>query len=573
MKETEEALDQSKRQLADANQEFVRAKEALTKAGGEIASVETELSEVTSALEGEKKTTELTDALEIARAHAKKVLERGLGSETAGGNVFDQFLASIDAETAGKADAEKTKWEQARALLSQRRPDNRTELVDRLIDKTDGQTTEGKPNSKEVFDHLIALLRHEYIQEVKKSGKEGGQAPQIEAALKSAWDLRTSFVYIRPAGAYLRSSYPTPSLQDDPSLAWNNMLTQTTFRGMPVTGKYLSELCLPRLLDPFKFNPCEFEKKEKLVAEIDKRFWQNVNKVRVTGGGRTNYVVAKDDIGNWSVKEVATDPEDIIKGAKSLALFGLGSSSGLPLLTKSAQPQSAGSSGGGEVSASGQQSKTQLQNVYEKYQTEYEQAAATAIEDLKKDLGTEGMSHQIQILWEGNQSLEPHVKQLKTLLTEARKGLDEALKLFKADSDATKADRPSHILSGVKAIYRFHNELRDGIKMLQLPAKPAAALVVAESERSSAETAVQEAMRNAQDRSGPEARLKEAARVVENRHKDLELAKSMEVSALQAVANVCHESLTRWIKRRQEANKSYETSILFIGEVTKPKGQ
>ena len=45
----------------------------------------------------------------------------------------------------------------------------------------------------------------------------------------------------------------------------------------------------------------------------------------MTGGGSTNYVVAKDDIGNWSVKEVATDPEDIIKGAKSLAL-GLGSS-------------------------------------------------------------------------------------------------------------------------------------------------------------------------------------------------------------------------------------------------------
>lgn len=255
LKETEKALDQSNRQLADATQKVEEAKEALTKAEGELASVETELSEVTIALEGEKKTTELTDALEIANAHAKKVLERGLGSETAGGNVFDQFLASIDAETATKTDPDKTKWQNGRAILSQRRPDNRTELVDRLIDKT----TEGKPNSKEVFDHLIALLRHEYIQEVKKNGKEGGQAPQIEAALKSAWDLRTSFVYIRPAGAYLRSSYPTPSLQDDPALAWNNMLVRTTFRGTPVIGKFLSEPCFP-------FN-CKADETEPLIAE------------------------------------------------------------------------------------------------------------------------------------------------------------------------------------------------------------------------------------------------------------------------------------------------------------------
>ena len=94
-----------------------------------------------------------------------------------------------------------------------RRPHGAGRSIDRDV------SDKGKVNSKEVFDSLIASLRHEYIQEVKKSGKEGGLAPQIEEALKSAWDLRTSFVYIRPAGAYLRSSYPTTSLQDDPALA------------------------------------------------------------------------------------------------------------------------------------------------------------------------------------------------------------------------------------------------------------------------------------------------------------------------------------------------------------------
>ena len=39
-----------------------------------------------------------------------------------------------------------------------------------------------------------------------------------------------------------------------------------------------------------------------ILGEIDKQFWQNINRVRVAGAGATNYVVAKDDIGNWYVK-------------------------------------------------------------------------------------------------------------------------------------------------------------------------------------------------------------------------------------------------------------------------------
>ena len=153
--------------------------------------------------------------------------------------------------------------------------------------------------------------------------------------------------------------------------------------------------------------------------------------------------------------------------------------------------------------------------MYEKYQTEYEHAASSAIQELKKDLDTEGVSRKIQIMWEGNQSLEPNMKQLKTLLAEARKGLDEALTLLKSDSDATRSERPSRILSGMKAIHRFHNELRNGIKTLDIRAKPAAALAVAETERSTAEATLQNAVRDGRDASGLKDRLNEASRVVE----------------------------------------------------------
>jgi hypothetical protein len=265
------------------------------------------------------------------------------------------------------------------------------------------------------------------------------------------------------------------------------------------------------------------------------------------------------------------DPEPIIKAAKSLALFGMGSSSGLQLLTKGVE--SAGGKAAGVASSTAQDGKTKLQNLHEKYQTEYEQDAASAIQDLKKDLDTEGVSRKIQVTWEGNPSIKPNVTQLKTLLAEARKGLDEALTLLKSDSESTKQERPSLILSSLRAVHRFHKELRNGITALHLPAKAAAAVVAAETESSIAEAALVEARKNGQDDSTLKERLNQASSTVSARRKDLELAKSMESSALQAVANVCNESLTRWMKQRQEANRIYETSILLLGEVTSQKGQ
>ena len=60
------------------------------------------------------------------------------------------------------------------------------------------------------------------------------------------------------------------------------------------------------------------------LQQLDKQNWQNINTIRVAGGGNTNYVVAKDDIGNWYVKNYSADPKDIIKSAQGLALFGAG---------------------------------------------------------------------------------------------------------------------------------------------------------------------------------------------------------------------------------------------------------
>ena len=60
------------------------------------------------------------------------------------------------------------------------------------------------------------------------------------------------------------------------------------------------------------------------LTEIDKQFWQNINSVRLAGAGNTNFVLVKDDIGNWYAKGLEADPASIIEGIRANALFALG---------------------------------------------------------------------------------------------------------------------------------------------------------------------------------------------------------------------------------------------------------
>jgi hypothetical protein len=124
-------------------------------------------------------------------------------------------------------------------------------------------------------------------------------------------------VYIRPASAYLRSSYPAASLQRNPSATgWNNMLSGHAWRSFPFFGgaKGMNKTDL------------------KTLRDIDKQSWQNVNHVRVAGTGDTSYVIVKDDIGNWYIKSYTADPNAIIQGAKNLALFAASAQTGQNLM-------------------------------------------------------------------------------------------------------------------------------------------------------------------------------------------------------------------------------------------------
>lgn len=144
------------------------------------------------------------------------------------------------------------------------------------------------------------------------------EAKQIEAAIKLAYEYRSGMVYIRPPSAYLRQVFAASGLQDGTAGAWRNMLDEQAARSLPFGLHNLGNE--------------SSERQRRIRAEIDKQFWNNINSVRLAGFGTTNFVLVKDDVGNWYAKNVEADPSQIYQSVQSSLLFAVGGNVNADLL-------------------------------------------------------------------------------------------------------------------------------------------------------------------------------------------------------------------------------------------------
>ena len=216
---------------------------------------------------------------------------------------------------------------------------------------TDVLLTKRKTDRADVLDYIISELKYAHIETIRTEGESSQQAERLKAALDAAYDYRGGFAYIRPAGTYLRSSYAAATLQRSSSIyQWTNMLAEQGRRAFVPFYRVGTDKVFDR----------RGAQDRQILAEIDKQFWQTINTVRVAGAGNTNYVIAKDDVGNFYVKGVATDPKVIVRSMKNLALFGLGSSAGVNLLQRD-----------GEDRLVITDNSTPMQSLYKKYEDRY----------------------------------------------------------------------------------------------------------------------------------------------------------------------------------------------------------
>ena len=407
------------------------------------------------------------------------------------------------AEAAKSNDTDKKPFQEAQTVLSGRIPPAGGPQLDPNKDYK---------SPIAVMDELIPLLRHRQIDAVEQHGKGSDQDKKATEALESAYQHRAGMIYIRPSSAYLRTSFPSTSLQDDPNLAWDNMLLQQGIRNLPFSSQ------LRDILDP------AVQQNRLLTAELDKQYWQNINRVRVSGTGFTNQVVAKDDVGNWYVKQYYGDTKDIINSAKNLALYNLGMKLPIDLageLKEESKPA------GDAKSEAGAESPP-LNRVLEKHRNAYQAKtteASTRLEELHSKISINTVYDQIVNAWGKIDDLKDagsSMDALKGALNIAIQEWDEAIKALKKKPDQ---DQGQLIIKDLWALSKLDKSL---------------SVKIQEIDKDSVKT--------------DEVRLT----AIKNKAK-------------AAVSRVVGPIVMDMLKDRKQTLDSYEQAIMFIGDATNPK--
>lgn len=321
---------------------------------------------------------------------------------------------------------------------------------------------------KDVMDDVIAALRYQLIEATAAGATP--RAEQLEKAIKKAYDQRGGMAYLRPGSAYLRSVYTASALQPGSTpVWWENMLSSNSLRSIPFFGER---------------NANRNEDLLKVQEQFDKQFWQNINSVRLAGGGKVNYVVAKDDVGNWYVKAYESDPSTVYKAAKGMLLFNLGGEMDMNLLRQdelrrtladekiTGEPRKAAQdeldSVRGQV---GQAGGTALSKVHKSYRDTYDTSTGDDHRALRELLDTDKLQKNIQAAWD--QAIQGADK---ATLLEARKGQMSARTELIAARTALKSDTNSdiqadEILAALKQIRQFSMLLAADITRAALPAE------------------------------------------------------------------------------------------------------
>ncbi len=515
--------------------------------------------------------TKATGAREEAQANLKtlqarreEILKRA-EKDGAGGDygkfrgaifaVFEQAVAAARQANPNGEDQNKiTKAKQAVAKLALPQQPSAADLA---LDTP-------RKHSKEVLDDMIAALRHELLVATKEFGKESEPARFTAEALSIAYEHRAGMAYIRPPGAYLRSSFLATNLQDSPRLGWENMLTEHGLRTTPLIGWIYNDAVTDR-------------EKAKINAEIDKQFWQTINSVRVAGAGNTNYVMAKDDIGNWYVKKYAADAAPIIKSAKNLALFGLSGQFDSNLLKQVRQDDGTVGQGADAVD---KKPTSAMGRLLEKHEKAYGKAVETdfaALQKLVNDAPTSTLVTTIKSAWSGNADIKQGAR-LTELSAELDAAAQETLpaantKLDSLPAKPSTADRTERLYAALDEVAGLYPALRSKVDTIAFVDKASGEL----EERQNARATAERKLTEEKAASSPddviamaEKTLSEATEAEKKAASDLESAKRAQQAALREAARVLRRHLQDFLGRREKAIQEYETAVVFIGDANNP---
>jgi hypothetical protein len=210
------------------------------------------------------------------------------------------IAATIQEIKAKSTDSTKASAAEAVAFLNAYIPNPQLFLLPK---KEPGKSQQGE------IDELISQLRYKLVANIASQGDNSALAQQTRAALAEAQKMRGEMSYIRPASSYLRSIYTTIFSRDANGLGRENLLTK---QGSPTIQLFGDTSAIGSK-----------NKLRQIQDGIDRASWMNINTVTLNSGGATNYVIVKDDVGNWYVKAMSADPSKVINAATNLMLFNM----------------------------------------------------------------------------------------------------------------------------------------------------------------------------------------------------------------------------------------------------------
>lgn len=446
------------------------------------------------------------------------------------------------AENTKNNTTDKKPFQEAQSVLSRRTPPAGGPLLNPNKDYKSPQT---------VMDEVIALLRYRQIEAVERSGVGSEEAKKTTQALESAYQHRAGMLYIRPSSAYLRTSFPSTSLQDDPNLAWNNMLLHQGIRNLPFSSQF------QEILNP------SVQQDHLLTAELDKQYWQNINRVRVSGTGFTNQVVAKDDVGNWYVKQYYGDTEDFIKSAKNLALFNLGMKLPIDLageLKMAAEPN-------GDTTAEAEAPPLNRvlgkhRNVYKTKTTE----ASTKLQEMHAKDGKNTIHDQIVTAWGKISEIKgdtDSMDALKDALDIEIQEWDKAAEALKGKPDQ---DQGQLIVKDLRAFSRLEKSL--SVKIQEIDKKGSTPRKTLEKLEKTLAEKKEDLAKTSGDSGTKYQAVEKAQQDLDAETKRLSTLKTKTTTEMRRVIGPLVLDILR---DRKQTLDSYEQAIMFIGDATNPK--
>lgn len=478
------------------------------------------------------------------KANARKYAESHgqFRSSSAVYGVLDTLLSQEEEKVLGIA---KQPYQDARKILSQRTPP--------LIVLPSSGVYESPQN---VMDDIIAMLRHRQIEAVERFGSGSDQDTKATKALEAAYQHRSRMLYIRPSSAYLRTSYPSTSLQNDPNLTYDNMLLQQGMSALPFSSQVRD------VLDPV------VTQDRLLTAELDKQFWQNINRVRVAGTGFTNQAAVKDDVGNWYVKQYYGDTDKIFQSAAHLGLYSLGAKLPIDLagqLNTATKPADAA-----KVSGS---TSPPLNTVLEKHRTAYQ----TKTDDQLKALED---SHDKNIIRDEISKRFADIPELKdddasqqalnSALTHAIRKWDQDIAVAK---DKQAKDRGILLTSEIRALYWFGKSLVNEIQLIDkdpgssVNGKLSGLIRAQKNATHAREEAEKSLPLDTQDLRAKRKVEDGAADAVQNERNRLLAVKT---KTARIVNKTVGPLVVGILKERKDTIENYEQALAFIGEAAKP---